>query len=173
MITKNELRKKAKEIRKTLDIPEISAKICDIIDESDFFHKATNIMIFYPLENEIDLTSLLTHQKNFFLPRVNGKDLDVCAYTLGDELEFSKFKTLEPKTEAISNLKLLDLIFIPALAVDKDNFRLGYGGGFYDKLLSKVPDTVRKIVVIPSKLIVNSLPHDKFDIKADMIISEK
>lgn len=173
MITKNDLRKFAKEKRKLLDIPEISAKICDEIDCSDFFHKVTNIMIFYPLKYEIDLTSLLTHNKNFFLPRVNGKELDICEYSLGDELEFSQFKTLEPKTKAITNLKMLDVIFIPALAVDINKYRLGYGGGFYDRLLAKIPDNVRKIAVIPSELIIENVPHEEFDQKVDYIISEK
>src|SRR5574344_3148654 len=173
MIEKNELRKKAKEIRKYLDMQEISAQICSRIEFTDFFQKSTNIMIFYPLNHEIDLTSLLTHNKNFFLPKVNGENLDVCAYTLGDELEFSKYKTLEPKTTPITNLAILDVIFIPALCTDKDNYRLGYGGGYYDRLLSKLPESVKKVVVIPQTLIFDEIPHEKFDIKADIVFSEK
>jgi 5-formyltetrahydrofolate cyclo-ligase len=172
MLSKNELRKKAKIIRNNLDMMEISAQICNKIEMSEAFQNSTNIMIFFPLNHEVDLTSLLTHNKNFYLPRVNDKELDVCYYELGDELEYSKFKTLEPKTAPITNLDILDTIYIPALMADKNNYRLGYGGGFYDKFLSKLTPRTKKVVVIPECLIIDELPHDSFDIASDFVICE-
>ncbi len=174
MNTKDILRKKAKAIRKTLDIPDISEKICTLIENSDLFKNSTNIMIFYPLNYEIDLTSLLTHAgKNFFLPKVNGKKLDICYYELGDELDFSEFNTLEPKTEPITNTDIIDAIFIPALFADKKGFRLGYGGGFYDRLLKTFSSNTKKIIVISNALLTESLPTEEFDQCADYIINEK
>ena len=68
MQKKTELRKTAKELRKNLDIKAISHKICEKIRALEEFKNAQNVMIFYPLKDEIDLLELLDEGKNFFLP---------------------------------------------------------------------------------------------------------
>ena len=52
---------------------------------------------------------------------------------------------------------------------DKSGFRLGYGGGFYDRFLVE-NNTVKTILPIAKELIVEELPHEEFDIKIDEII---
>ena len=63
----------------------------------------------------------------------------------------------------------MDIIVIPALAVDKHYHRLGYGGGFYDRFLKDF--TGLKIVCIPSQLIVDNIFPEEHDISFDMLIS--
>lgn len=173
MITKNELRKIAKQKRKSIDIKNVSAKIVEKIAELDIFKSAKNIMLFYPLKYEVDLLPLLDFQdKNFYLPKVFGENLLVCPYKKGDELSLSSFDTLEPKTATIDDETILDLIFVPALMTDKSGYRLGYGGGFYDKFLSKPSIRATKIVALSSELIIDELPHDAFDVKVDLVITE-
>ena len=109
--------------------------------------------------------------KNFYLPKVNGDELSVCPYSFGDELTESEFGTSEPKSPPM-NPDFLDLIFVPALMVDKDFYRLGYGCGFYDRFLSKNAKNTIKIVPIPSALLVDSLPHDEFDFQIDISVDE-
>lgn len=173
MKTKNELRKKAKEIRNSLDMASISAKIAEKILNLNEYKKARHIMLFYPLKNEINLLKLLEDEsKIFYLPKVAGENLLACPYQKGDELSCSKFNTQEPASEPIKDLGILDLILIPALMVDKENYRLGYGGGFYDRFLEKVPNAI-KIVPIPSALITEKLPIESFDRKVDVTVCEK
>ena len=75
MKNKKELRKKAKDIRKTLNIERISKDIIVKIENFELFQQAKNVMIFYPLENEINLLDLLKHsEKNFYLPRTINED---------------------------------------------------------------------------------------------------
>lgn len=172
MITKIELRKKAKQIRSSLDIEKISEKIVDNILGLDLYQKAKNIMIFYPIGHEINLLRLLKDKsKNFYLPKVYGEELLVCPYKLRDELTLSAFKTQEPITEPVDS-NILDIVFVPALMVDKNKHRLGYGGGFYDRFLSKNAINASKIVAIPSELIINELPSESFDAKIDVTICE-
>ncbi len=167
MTNKTELRIIAKSIRKGLDIKNISQKLCEKIANLEEYKKAKNIMIFYPLENEIDLIPLINSEKNFYLPRINNNDLEICQYKLGDELNLSKFKTKEPLTNGISP-KILDIIILPALMVDKNNYRLGYGKGYYDRLLEKT----NAITVIPiaKELITDTLPTQPHDKKADIVL---
>lgn len=163
---KANLRIKAKNIRKTLDIESISREICKKIRNHDIYKSSKNVMIFYPMKYEINLLGLLGDNKNFYFPKVQCKDLCVCPYS--PNLKKSELNIYEPCTEPV-NPEILDLIFVPALMVDKEKYRLGYGGGFYDRFLSKYPE-IKTIVPVAKEFIIEKLPHDNFDIKADDII---
>lgn len=170
MDNKSELRKNAKLIRKTLDINFVSEKIVSKIKSWDVFNKSQNIMLFYPLADEINLLNLLDFEdKNFYLPRINGSNLECCPYKTGDVLKESVFKTKEPVTKSV-NPKILDLIFVPALMVDKNNFRLGYGKGYYDRFLEST-DAIT-VVTVAKELIVECLPIEEHDKKIDFIITQ-
>lgn len=168
---KKELRKKAKEIRHSLDMEKISEKIVENIKSNEIYKNSKHIMIFYPLKHEVNLLGLLKDNKNFYLPKVDGENMLVCPYKKGDKLILSAFKTEEPVSTPI-NPEILDLVFVPALMVDKHLHRLGYGGGFYDKFLSKNALKSKKIVAIPSALMIEKLPSESFDAKIDVTICE-
>lgn len=169
MDNKTDLRRRAKELRKTLPLPEISDKLADLVRCSDSYISAKNVMLFYPTKYEIDLRKLFEDDKNFYLPRINGKELEVCPYKLGDKLEKSEFHILEPTSIAVDK-NILDLVIVPALMVDDEGFRLGYGGGFYDRFLKNFK--VKTICAIPKELRAQHLPHNDFDISIDEIISQ-
>jgi len=160
------LRKKAKAIRKNLPLEEKSKQLANLIKGSVYFKSAENIMLYYPTEYEINLLSLIYSGKNFYLPRVNGEDLEVCPYKSGDKLQKSAFNILEPLTNAVSS-DVLDLIIVPALMCDKAGYRLGYGGGYYDRFLKGV--NAKTICAIPQELYVETLPAQDFDIKTDAV----
>lgn len=171
MVTKDVLRKKAKEVRSLLDMDKLSEIIVEQIRSAEIYKLSQHIMIFYPTKREINLLPLLQDMKQFYLPKINGEDLDVCPYKEGDGLITSVFKTQEPLTEPI-NPEILDMIFVPTLLVDKKFHRLGYGKGFYDRFLLKNARQAIKIVPIPSCLVVDELPADEFDAQFDMILDE-
>lgn len=167
MDKKTALRASAKDLRKTLDIYKISEDLVKKISQHKLYLNAKHIMIFYPKTNEINLLPLLSDTKNFYLPRINGKFLEICPYKHGDKLAKSQFNTLEPLTKAIAP-EILDLIIVPALMADKQGYRLGYGGGYYDRLLSYCKS--KTMCVLPKELVTETLPHEKHDIKIDTII---
>ena len=165
---KQSLRIWAKNKRKELDMAKISDILSNKLAQTDEYKKAKNIMLFYPLSNEVNLLSLLDDKtKKFYLPRINGQELECCKYSKGDELCESCFHTLEPVCKPC-NITNIDLIIVPALACDKYGYRLGYGGGFYDRFLKNFNGT--KICCIPKELIIDDIYHDKHDIKMDFVI---
>lgn len=168
MQKKTELRKTAKELRKNLNIKDISHKICEKIRALEEFKNAQNVMIFYPLKDEIDLLELLDEGKNFFLPRMTGLNLNVCPYKKGDKLEVKQFGVKEPKTHPVAP-KLIDLIIVPALMVDSKNYRLGYGKGFYDRLITKT--NAKTVVGLPKELFIEELPTEAHDKAVDIVIT--
>ncbi|MDR1327893.1 MAG: 5-formyltetrahydrofolate cyclo-ligase [Heliobacteriaceae bacterium] len=168
MDNKTDLRTRAKAIRKTLDMPALSAELTEKLRTHEFYKSAKNVMIYYPKEDEINVLGLLSDDKNFYLPRVNGDLLHACPYCTDDKLECSSFNVMEPCTAAVDT-KILDLIVVPALMADKNNFRLGYGGGFYDRFLAANPG-IFSTVLIPQELFIDSLPVESFDIPVNKII---
>lgn len=168
MDSKSDLRKKAKCIRKSLSIAEKSKIAIEKIRGNTLYIPAKNVLIYYPLRYELNLLALLDDEKNFYLPRVCGENLQICPFKKGDKLVTSSFNICEPCSNFI-NPRNLDLVVVPALMADKFGFRLGYGGGFYDRFLVE-NSTVKTILPIAKELIVEELPHEEFDIKIDEII---
>lgn len=169
MKSKIEIRKWAKEERKKLDLETLSLDLVNKLKQTDAYLNAKDIMLYYPLEYEINLLSLLDdNTKNFYLPKIVNENLLCCPYSLGDELCVSCFKTQEPIAKDVDKT-ILDLVIVPALAVDKNNYRLGYGGGFYDRFLYDL--NTYNIVCISEKFILDTVYPEKFDIKINEIIS--
>lgn len=166
MENKSDYRLYAKELRKKLDIKALSKKFCEKIREDEHYLMAKHVMLFYPAEYEIDLRDLFSDNKNFYLPKVNDDKIFVCP--LSEKFEKSKFNILEPCSEPVEP-DLLDMIVVPALMADKKGYRLGYGGGFYDRFLPECKNAF-KLVVVPEKLFIDELPHEDFDVKVDKII---
>lgn len=168
---KNLLRKKNLNLRKTLDCNLASSLIVAKILSSEFFLNSKNVLIFYPMKFEINLLELLkVEDKNFYLPRVFGKELLICPYT--ENLKKSPFGVMEPLTEPVCDISVIDTAFIPCLAIDKNLNRIGYGKGFYDRLFSDSRFSAKKIAVLYKELVVNKINTDKFDRKVDFLITD-
>lgn len=166
MDNKTALRIRAKSVRKKLDIAKLSEEAVGHVRELKIYQDAQNILIFYPLQYEINLLKLLEDDKNFFLPKVCGNELLVCPYS--DKLEKSTLNICEPCSNPVG-AETIELAFVPALMADKDSYRLGYGGGFYDRFLAANPH-IKAIVPIAKELFVEKLPRDEFDVRVDCVI---
>lgn len=169
MDEKSHLRTKFKTLRKEIDIERVSAGICENIRAFDIYNQASNVMLFYPTKFEINLLPLLSDNKNFYFPRVNGLQLEVCPYSNDVEFKKSDYNINEPCSEPVS-AEILDLIFVPALAADKSGYRLGYGGGFYDRFLPLCKNAVT-VIPIYEDFVIENLPVEVFDRKVDFIIT--
>jgi 5-formyltetrahydrofolate cyclo-ligase len=166
MTTKQELRTQFKSFDKSC----YSDCIIENLIQTELYKKSKNIMIFYPLEKEVNLLELMKDTtKNFYLPKICDNNLLCCPYSNNDKLEQSKFKTKEPITKPCDN-SIIDLVIVPALLCDKNNFRLGYGGGFYDRFLKNYSG--KKICCIPKCLIIDTICPEPYDVKMDLVITD-
>lgn len=170
MNDKNSLRKYAKEIRKTLDIEQISSVIVSNIRALQEYVQAKRVMLFYPLANEINLLDLLSDDKEFYLPRMSGEQLECCPYKRNDILEVAEFSVKEPSTESVDK-NLMDIIFVPALCVDNNCMRLGYGKGYYDRFLSDYKGLT--IISVPEELVCDDVCANSEDIACKKVVTQK
>ena len=89
-----------------------------------------------------------------------------------DELtEVGTYQIKEPISSEKYNKEDIEIIFIPGLAFDKRGYRLGYGGGYYDQYLSDFNG--KKVGLGYFNQLVDKLESDSFDIKIDVLITEK
>jgi len=167
MNEKLKLRKYAKEIRKTFNLEELSISAVEKIKNEKCYLNSKNIMIYYPLREEINFLDLLNDKKNFYLPRVNRTELEPCKYSKGDTLVKSSLGVCEPVCPS-SDVKDVEMIIVPALMIDENNYRLGYGGGYYDRFLAK--NNIFSISIVPKELCIKNLPVETFDIPVNKVI---
>ena len=133
---------------------------------------------YIPINFEYNCLSLLKflEKKNYniCLPIIKKNfQMDFYKYTFLDPLKVNQLGIPEPIK--LSKKVLPDLIFVPLVGYDKNLNRLGYGGGFYDRYIAKLKKNkkVFKIGFAYSFQKVKKIPINKFDIKLDLIITEK
>lgn len=117
--------------------------------------------------NTLELNkALLTAGKQVLLPRVNGEHIDWVAWD-GDESKLvEKKKILEPIGEVVTDTSAVGVVIVPALRIDREGFRLGQGGGFYDRALPSLPGW--KVGIVHAGELTNeSLPRESHDIALD------
>lgn len=172
--TKQDYRNYAGEIRENLDIPLISRYICAQIAGFDIYKEAKNICGFYSFGNEIDMKELFQDcSRNWYLPKVVSEtEMIFYKYENCTLMEKNRFGIYEPVIGEKLHLQELDVIIVPALIIDEKGHRLGYGKGYYDRFLSKLPKSCTKIAPIPEELLVKTIPYDNFDIPVDFAVTQ-
>ena len=151
--------------------------------EKFFFTKdyveAVNILLYFPFRSEIDTTIIirkaLRDRKKIILPRVWHKNLDL--YYIENyehQLKKGSYGIMEPVPELCEPAEAseMDLAIVPGVCFDKNFNRLGYGGGFYDKLLPLLNNNVKKIALCFEMQMLPEIPISNYDIKVDEIITE-
>ncbi len=88
-----------------------------------------------------------------------------------DKLSTLEVKIIQGSKIAKMPTEKFDLILVPVLAFDDDNYRLGWGGGWYDKFLVSQPQAL-KIGLCFQNGYVKKLPHELHDIPLDQVITE-
>ena len=132
------------------------------------------IAIYWPLKDEVDIRSL-KKKIPLALPRCKGKK--ELLFSPWDEKPLKKDSEgiLSPNNSFSLSHKQISMIFVPCLSVDKNLIRLGYGGGYFDKLRGDI--NWRKIpcigVLTSNCVSPNSLTKAEWDIPLSGFITEK
>ncbi|MFA5014940.1 MAG: 5-formyltetrahydrofolate cyclo-ligase [Actinomycetota bacterium] len=179
---KKNIRKILQDKRDNLLIPfrkEISNIIAEKFFDTDYYIDSNNILIYYPFRSEVDTTIVikkaLKDDKNIILPRVSGQRLELF-YVNDPEKQLKKvaYGIMEPDTALCRKAKIssIDLAVVPGIGFDKNLNRLGYGGGFYDKLLPHIPKGVKKIALCFDIQVIDIIPVSKNDVKVDLLITD-
>lgn len=170
---KNELRKLSLEKRKHLNIDLYSKKIINLLFSLNEYKCAKNILCYYPLKYEVQTIKCIEDKtKNIFLPRVVKNDLEICKYDK-ENLCIGCFNIMEANQNIQPSTEKMEIVIIPAVAADINGYRIGYGKGFYDRFFQKLGYNPLKIMLLFSDCLYENTYPESFDVKADIIITEK
>lgn len=175
-MTKYEIRNKIKALRIALDEAEKIAAadaVFERLENTAAFQLAEKILMYHSLPDELETRRFLNKwksHKKFFLPRVNGVNLELLPYE-ESRLEIGSFHIEEPSGKDTHPIEEIEVVIVPGVAFDRKGKRLGRGKGFYDRLLQSAK--VTKIGVGYDFQLVNELPSEEHDVPMDMIITEK
>ena len=133
---------------------------------------------YYPVNSEVDILEILDS-----LEKKVGVKLSLPVIKKNNEMDFYNWSTKNllilnkfgiPEPEEIKKV-FPDIIFVPIVAFDNRLYRIGYGGGYYDRYIGKVSykKKILKIGIAHSCQKINKVPINKYDKKLDIIITEK
>lgn len=174
---KEKIRKELLQKRKNLSTYEVLKRSNEIIKNLENlreFKEAEKIACYISFNNEVFTHGLIKKyikEKKILVPVVNKERKEIELSLLADWKDLSQgaYGILEPREKLIVNDA--DIIIVPGIAFDKRGNRIGYGEGYYDRLLSKLKAI--KIALAYDFQVLEKLPEEEHDIKMDMIVTEK
>ncbi len=149
---------------------------------SDDFKKAGNILFYASFQTEVDTLNCLQHAiklgKKVALPLVDSKKRELRLYWIKDisELVSGYMNIPEPgitTDNRETGLDDIDVVIIPGAGFDIKGNRIGYGAGYYDRLLSKSKKNITTIALAFEEQIVEEIPAETYDKKVEKIITDK
>lgn len=175
-MTKKELRQQIKQLKAMTPVAvrEVEADmVFKSIEKMPVWQHAQHILQYWSLPDELPTHSTVQRWlevgKNIFLPRVKGDDLEIVPYLGAESLDDNnKFHIGEPVGEAVDP-SCLELIIVPAVALDMHRNRLGRGKGFYDRLLSST--SCPTIGVACDFQLVDEVPTEPHDRPLDCVVT--
>jgi len=194
MISKEKVRKKAVETRDSIDEEsrqQKSEEIAKKILEADWFKEADIVLSYHAFRSEVEVDALnravLTQGKKLYLPKTYVKEKQIRFFEItdlsklkrgyqkiweptGEEPEFS-FETVKEEQKKV-------LMIMPGTAYDARGYRMGYGGGYYDRYLNaheaewKMIDFMTGFAAFSEQKMI-LIPGERCDVKPDVIVTEK
>jgi len=139
------------------------------------YTEAVKVAFYYPWKGEVELLDLaiqaLKEGKGVFFPRVVGETLAFCPVKTLKELSPGYRGIPEPTSSPVSPREI-GLFLVPGVAFDWEGYRLGMGGGFYDRALGTLKQYQVSLGVAYNFQLVGSLPRNWWDRKVDVIVTE-
>jgi 5-formyltetrahydrofolate cyclo-ligase len=185
MIDKGSLRKELLKRRDAIP-PQVRKAKDRVINERlmslDEIRKAHVLFFFASFRSEVNtldaIAQLLRNGKRVVLPKVNREGHALLLYEVKgiEELTAGYMGIPEPAVlteERMVAINGVDVVIIPGVGFDAEGNRIGYGGGYYDRLLSSLTRDVPVVAPAYEEQIIDSIPSEPHDIRADMIVTDR
>lgn len=186
---KNRLRNKMKKIRDAIPEEERKRKskqICKMIIQHVLLPMERNgeelcLLSYMPIRSEVDTTPLLewawSNGHRLLLPKVNKNTpyLQLHVVNSMDDLEIGIWGIREPNERSELWTSNVDVMIVPGLAFDRQGGRLGYGGGYYDRLWANWNHKEQqplKVAAAYDEQLISHVPTEGHDMPIDIFVTE-
>ena len=184
-VKKQEIRNQIKERLDALSKKEIMEKY-GLIEEQLFdfanFREAEVTLLYINHPHEVNSKNILKYcsdsTKEIVLPLFRGENNGTRLYKISDiekDLKPGANNILEPNPDRCKPVPIddVDIAIIPGIAFDEKGGRLGLGNGRYDRIISKLPATARKVACATEDQMTQLVPMESHDKYVDIIITDK
>lgn len=172
-MNKNELREFYKIVRKNIQNKEEQNSIIlnKVIMNKEVL-KCSTLLIYVSFNDEVDTINIIKYflgKKKIAVPRIENNIMNFYYINSLNDLRKGYFNILEPTTNLKVETFTNTTCIVPAICYDSNNYRVGYGKGFYDKFLSN--KNIYTIGISYKETLINKIPIDKYDINLNEVIS--
>jgi 5-formyltetrahydrofolate cyclo-ligase len=152
------------------------AWICNVLEILITERNYKVVHAYLPMGNEIDISplieKLLKNNTTVVVPKtLKNRKIEHLVLDSLDNLEPGVYGTSHPKNGVVFTGEL-DLVLVPGLAFDTENFRLGYGGGYYDTFLAEHPTAFTVGIAYPFQQL-KTVPKEAHDTRLDLVLVKK
>lgn len=175
---KERLRRKIRRIRSGMEDSEkkilddvIFGKVINLEEVKGAKVVATYVSKKEEVDTHMLIEKLIGEGKKVIVPFVERDGLMFSEIKGLEELEIGSFGVLEPKVKRKYDVYSADVIIVPGVVFDKNGYRIGYGGGYFDKVLKKFEG--KKIGIAYDFQVVDKVPREKHDVPVDILVTEK
>lgn len=160
---------------------EASAEACSRLTALEEFRQAATIMLYMPLALEIDVTAIALRcfqlGKTVCVPKVDWERCDMIAVEVNEFddrfMDMDEHGIRTPRFGQPVLPSLINLIVAPGLAFDANGRRLGRGGGYYDRFLTRLHARAVRIGIGFDFQIIDSVPIESQDITLDIVVTDR
>jgi len=182
---KKEIRKNILQTKDALSneiVNDKSIVIFNKLSETNFYKDANNVMLYISFGKEVVtkyiIDDLQSHRKRVFIPVTVPQTKALIVSELKDfekDLQVGHFGVMEPKEETLRPVdpSILDLVIVPGVAFDKSGYRIGYGGGYYDRFIPRLSDKATTVSLAFDMQLVDKVPTNQYDIPVEYIVTEE
>lgn len=155
---------------------QLSLRVQDTLIAAPEFEAAASLALYSPIRNEVFTEKLFEAAracgKRVAYPRMRGTHLEFLEVEALTALSPGRMGVLEPAQGGGIPLDELELLVLPGVGFDRHGHRLGYGQGFYDRLLGHAPRRPVLAGLAYEEQVVERLPRDPHDVCIDLLVTE-
>ncbi|MGH2683142.1 MAG: 5-formyltetrahydrofolate cyclo-ligase [Actinomycetota bacterium] len=137
---------------------------------------ARTVLLFYSFGSEVETSEMAkrVHQegKRLLLPFLEAERMEAAEVLPEDELVPSGYGPREPARRVAVDPSEVDVVIAPGLAFDREGYRLGYGGGHYDRYLSRIGPGALRIGIGFAAQLVERVPREPADERLDLVVTD-
>jgi 5-formyltetrahydrofolate cyclo-ligase len=174
------VRARLKALRRTMPAAErarLSVVVEDRFFDIPFLARARTVMAFSSFGSEVCTDGIIgrlhVRGQRIVLPVVVGDYLEPVVFRPGDAMRRTSYGADEPLSAERADVSAIDVVIVPGLAFDQRGYRIGYGGGFYDRFLPRLDPRTLRVGIAYHCQLIEELPHGMADETVDLVVTDR
>ena len=135
------------------------------------------MLVFYSFGSEVPTSGIierfLLEGRRVLLPYMEGREMNAAELREGDQLEPTSYGPKEPARRVPVDPAEVDVVITPGMAFDRFGHRVGYGGGNYDRYLSRLGSNATRVGIAFHVQVLPAVPHGSDDQPVDFVVTDQ